>query len=142
MKAALPGVRRREGRTADVRILFRGNGQTCIGPVASLQGAKAKYDHAIAALRDPGETEFTLVCRPERTSVDELLRAREELRTLGIGNFRIVVNGVIPVGAGGVFATQQTSQREQVRRLSAKIDRPCIEVPLQGGEGRGGGCCG
>ncbi|MGZ9252805.1 MAG: TRC40/GET3/ArsA family transport-energizing ATPase, partial [Candidatus Deferrimicrobiaceae bacterium] len=115
----------------------QGNGQTCIGPVASLQGAKAKYDHAIAALRDPGETEFTLVCRPERTSVDELLRAREELRTLGIGNFRIVVNGVIPVGAGGVFANQSSSQREQVRRLSGIIDQPCIEVPLQAGEVKG-----
>jgi len=112
----------------------QGNGQTCIGPVASLQGAKAKYDHAIAALRNPAETEFTLVCRPERTSVDELLRAREELRMLGIGNFRIVVNGVIPVGAGGPFANPSSSQREQVRRLSAKLDRPCIEVPLQGGE--------
>jgi len=115
----------------------QGNGQTCIGPVASLQGAKAKYDRAIAALRDPGETEFTLVCRPERTSVDELLRAREELRTLGIGNFRIVVNGVIPVGAGGPFASQSSSQREQVRRLSGRIDRPCIEVPLQAGEVKG-----
>ena len=115
----------------------QGNGQTCIGPVASLQGAKAKYDRAIAALRDPGETEFTLVCRPERTSVDELLRAREELRTLGIGNFRIVVNGVIPVGAGGPFASQSSSQREQVRRLSSRIDRPGIEVPLQGGEVKG-----
>ena len=115
----------------------QGNGQTCIGPVASLQGAKAKYDRAIAALRNPGETEFTLVCRPERTSVDELLRAREELRTLGIGNFRIVVNGVIPVGAGGPFASQSSFQREQVRRLSGKIDRPCIEVPLQSGEVKG-----
>jgi len=115
----------------------QGNGQTCIGPVASLQGAKAKYDHAIAALRDPGETEFTLVCRPERTSVDELLRARGELRTLGIGNFRIVVNGVIPVGAGGPFANQSSSQREQVRRLSGMLDRPCVEVPLQAGEVKG-----
>ena len=115
----------------------QGNGQTCIGPVASLQGAKAKYDHAIAALRDPGETEFTLVCRPERTSVDELLRAREELRTLGIGNFRIVVNGVIPVGAGGPFTNPSSSQREQVRRLSGRIDRPCTEVPLQAGEVKG-----
>jgi len=115
----------------------QGNGQTCIGPVASLQGAKAKYDRAIAALRDPGKTEFTLVCRPERTSVDELLRAREELRTLGIGNFRIVVNGVIPVGAGRPFATQSASQREQIRRLSGRIDGPCIEVSLQAGEVKG-----
>jgi arsenite-transporting ATPase len=115
----------------------QGNGQTCIGPVASLQGAKAKYDHAIAALRDPGETEFALVCRPERTSVDELLRAREELRTLGIGNFRIVVNGVIPDGAGGPFANLSSSQREQVRRLSGRIDGPCVEVPLQAAEVKG-----
>jgi len=115
----------------------QGSGQTCIGPVASLQGAKAKYDRAIAVLRDPGETEFTLVCRPERTSVDELLRAREELRTLGIENFRFVANGVIPVGAGGPFASHSSSQREQVRRLSGRIDRPCIEVPLQGGEVKG-----
>ncbi|MEK6779047.1 MAG: TRC40/GET3/ArsA family transport-energizing ATPase, partial [Candidatus Deferrimicrobiota bacterium] len=115
----------------------RGSGQTCIGPVASIQGAKAKYDRAVAALRDPGDTEFVLVCRPERTSVDELFRARGELRELGIGNFRIVVNGMIPAGAGGPFDSLSSSQREQVRRLSGMLDHPRLEVPLQGGEVKG-----
>jgi arsenite/tail-anchored protein-transporting ATPase len=115
----------------------KGSGQTCIGPVASIQGAKAKYDRAVAALRDPGETEFVLVCRPERTSVEELLRAHDELHALGIGNFRIAVNGRIPPGSDGPFRSLAFSQEGPVRRLADAHPYPRVEIPLQGGEVKG-----
>jgi arsenite/tail-anchored protein-transporting ATPase len=115
----------------------KGSGQTCIGPVSSIQDSKEKYDRAVAAMRDPERTEFVLVCRPEATSVSETVRAHDELSALGIGNFRIVVNGIYPEDAGGPFAGLGNRQREQVRALSESLPYPRREVRLQAGEVKG-----
>ena len=115
----------------------KGSGQTCIGPVSSIQGAKEKYDRAVAAMRDPKETEFVLVCRPEATSVSETVRAHDELKALGMGNFRIVVNGVCPGDAGGPYAGVRERQREQIGALSELLPYPRSEVRLQAGEVKG-----
>lgn len=115
----------------------KGSGQTCIGPVSSIQGSKEKYDRAVAAMRDPKRTEFVLVCRPEATSVSETVRAHDEMKALGMGNFRIVVNGVYPEDAGGPFAGIRIRQREHVRVLSKALPYPRYEVGLQAGEVKG-----
>jgi arsenite/tail-anchored protein-transporting ATPase len=123
--------------SAHIEESAKGSGQTCIGPVSSIQDSKEKYDRAVAAMRDPERTEFILVCRPEATSVSETVRAHDELSALGIGNFRIVVNGIYPDGAGGPFAGLGNRQREQVRALSASLPYPRQEVRLQAGEVKG-----
>jgi arsenite-transporting ATPase len=115
----------------------KGSGQTCIGPVSSIQGSKEKYDRAVTAMRDPERTEFVLVCRPEATSVSETVRAHDEMKALGMGHFRIVVNGIYPEDAGGPFAGIRSRQREQVRILSESLPYPRHEVMLQGGEVKG-----
>jgi len=115
----------------------KGSGQTCIGPVSSIQGSKEKYDRAVAAMRDRKRTEFVLVCRPEATSVSETVRAHDEMKALGIGNFRIVVNGIYPEDAGGPFTGLRSRQREQIRELSNSLPYPRHEVRLQGGEVKG-----
>lgn len=115
----------------------KGSGQTCIGPVSSIQGSKEKYDRAVAAMRDPERTEFVLVCRPQATSVGETVRAHDELKALGIGNFRIVVNGVYPGDAGEPFAKLASRQRDQIGILSKFLPYPHTEVRLQAGEVKG-----
>jgi len=115
----------------------KGSGQTCIGPVSSIQGSKEKYDRAVAALRDAESTEFVLVCRPQPTSVTETVRAHSELKALGIENFRIVVNGVYPEDAGGPFSRLVGRQREQIGILSKSLPYPRREVHLQAGEVKG-----
>ncbi|MBP2675300.1 MAG: arsA, partial [Deltaproteobacteria bacterium] len=115
----------------------KGSGQTCIGPVSSIQGSKEKYDRAVAALRDAESTEFVLVCRPQPTSVAETVRAHDELKALGIGNFRIVVNGVYPEDAGGPFSRLVGPQREQIGILSRSLPYSRREVLLQAGEVKG-----
>jgi arsenite-transporting ATPase len=114
-----------------------GSGQTCIGPVSSIQGSKEKYDRAVAALRDTESTEFVLVSRPQPTSVAETVRAHDELKALGIGNFRIVINGIYPEDAGGPFARLRNRQRDQIRVLSESLPYPRREVRLQAGEVKG-----
>ncbi|HHW19252.1 MAG TPA: TRC40/GET3/ArsA family transport-energizing ATPase [Firmicutes bacterium] len=71
-------------------------GQTCIGPAAAIQEQKAKYDRALRALRDPAQTRFIFVLHPEATAIRETERSISELKRLGIGNFELIVNGVIP----------------------------------------------
>ncbi|OGP34394.1 MAG: hypothetical protein A2X88_03850 [Deltaproteobacteria bacterium GWC2_65_14] len=115
----------------------QGSGQTCIGPVSSIQGSKEKYDRAVAAMRDPERTEFVLVCRPEATSVSETVRAHDELSALGIGNFRVVVNGIYPEDAGEPFARLASRQREQILALAKALPYFRREVRLQAGEVKG-----
>ena len=40
----------------------KGSGQTCLGPVQSIQDSKDKYDRATALLKDPTELPSSLLC--------------------------------------------------------------------------------
>ena len=74
----------------------KGGGNTCIGPVASIQENKRKYDEATRLLADPERTTFVFVLRPEETSIYETKRSLDELRTIGVANIEFVVNGILP----------------------------------------------
>lgn len=117
----------------------KGSGQTCIGPVSSIQGAKEKYDRAIAAMRDASRTEFKLVLKPEKTSLAETLRAHDELSTLGIRNFSIIVNGIYPNDeiARSRYANLSTMQVRYLGAIEKALPYPTINVLLQSGEIKG-----
>src|SRR5665647_2071975 len=74
-------------------------GSTCIGPSSSLQGAKLKYEKAIAHLQDGDETSFVFVLRPEHSSILETKRSSAELSKLGIKTTFFIVNGMLPEAA-------------------------------------------
>lgn len=76
----------------------QGSGQTCMGPVSMIQDSKDKFDRAIAKLRDTSQTDFIFVMQPEQTSLDETIRASNELKELGISTTKVIVNGFIPEG--------------------------------------------
>ncbi len=73
-----------------------GNGQTCLGPAAAIQDAKAKYDRALVAMRDPSCTTFIFVLQPEATPIKETRRAIAELDRLDIHTHQIIINGILP----------------------------------------------
>jgi len=74
-------------------------GQTCVGPAASLAESKIKFDRAIEAMRNPEETTFIFVLRPEATSIYETTRSITELFKLGIKSQELIVNGIYPQSA-------------------------------------------
>jgi len=74
----------------------KGGGNTCIGPVASIQENKVKYDEATRLLGDPERTTFIFVLQPEATSLFETKRSSEELRTIGVKRIELIVNGILP----------------------------------------------
>ena len=109
-----------------------GSGQTCIGPVDQLQTSKEQYDEAMRRLRDGEDTLFVFVSQPERTAVQETLRASRELEALGISNQRLYINGVIPEEAAAhpFFRSRREMQRAAIGELVARFPGAADEVPL------------
>jgi len=74
----------------------KGSGNTCIGPVASIQESKVKYDEATRLLGDAERTTFMFVLQPEETSVYETKRSSKELKEIGVKNIELIINGILP----------------------------------------------
>lgn len=69
-------------------------GATCIGPSTALKSSKDRYKKVITSLRDPKQTTFFLVARSEKASLKEANRTSLELKELGLGNQKLLINGV------------------------------------------------
>ncbi len=116
-----------------------GSGQTCIGPVSQIEGARAKYAHAVQMMQDASHTIVYLVSRPEKTSVYETLRARMELEKTGIHNFHLIINGVYPNhgATSGIFGKLAENQKTYINELRSKFPDDTSEVPMQQSEVKG-----
>lgn len=116
-----------------------GSGQTCLGPAAAIQDAKHKYERALAAMRESDQTTFTFVLHPEAISIKETRRAIGELSKLGIHNFRLIINGIIP--AEGVqntlFAARAQMQAIYLAQIEKELPYPKQKMTLLSGEIKG-----
>lgn len=104
-----------------IEVAAQGSGQTCLGPVQAIQGAKDKYDQATALLKDPAETQFVFVMRPDALSVYETLRAAGELAGQGILPGRLIANGVLPAEAGSDGDVEVRRAEQEARIAEAQI---------------------
>jgi arsenite-transporting ATPase len=68
-------------------------GASCLGPHSGLKMQEERFKAALQALSDPARTTVVLVTRPDKGAIAEAARTSEELRTLGLDNQRLVVNG-------------------------------------------------
>jgi arsenite-transporting ATPase len=118
-----------------------GSGQTCIGPSAAIQDAKAKYERALRSLRDPSLSTFFFVLQPEEIAIHETRRAIDELERLGIGSHRLIVNGIIPdeAVASPLFAARAELQSQYLRRVEEALPYPFERMSLLAGEIKGVG---
>ena len=100
----------------------KGSGQTCLGPVQSIQDSKDKYDRATALLKDTGRTEFIFVMRPEELSLFETLRASKELGTIGINTGKVIINGILPKEVCNVpfFKKKFDEQQDVIKKVTHK----------------------
>jgi arsenite-transporting ATPase len=69
-------------------------GASCLGPHSGLKMQEARFNAALQALGNPALTTVVLVTRPDPLPMREAARTAEELRTLGLANQRLVINGV------------------------------------------------
>jgi arsenite-transporting ATPase len=107
---------------------------TCIGPGASLQTAKAKYEKAISYLQNRDKTSFVFVLKPENLSILETKRSSDELSKLGIETNLLIVNGILPEEActDDFFRNKKRAEEKIVERINAELPTlPKIYYPLQ-----------
>ncbi|MGC8634240.1 MAG: TRC40/GET3/ArsA family transport-energizing ATPase [Candidatus Limnocylindrales bacterium] len=128
-----------EAWTKSITEAEAGSGQTCIGPAAAIGEAKAKYERALSALRDPGQTRFIFVLQPEATAISETARSSAELGRLGIATTELIVNGILPAeeGSNAFFAARIAMQGRYLGEIQRRLPMPARHVPLLDGEVRG-----
>ena len=117
----------------------KGSGQTCLGPVQSIQDSKDKYDRATALLKDPEKTTFIFVLRPEELSLYETLRASKELETIGIKSGEIIINGILPLAVceADFFKKKYNEQQKVIKNAEDAIDTPTRYMLLRDNEVKG-----
>ena len=117
----------------------KGSGQTCLGPVQSIQDSKDKYDRATALLKDQSRTTFIFVMRPEELSLYETLRASKELETIGIKAGEIIVNGILPEEVCEIefFRRKYDSQQKVIKETESAIEKPKRYMFLRDNEVKG-----
>ena len=108
-------------------------GTSCLGPLAGLQAQRALYAASNEALRDGTRTTLVLVARPEEPALREAERTRAELAELGIGNVRLILNGVFQAvdRTDPVAVALEARGREAVAAMPAGMRAlPRRDVPL------------
>ena len=71
------------------------HGASCLGQLSGLEAEKETYKEAVANLADKSLTTLALVTRPDKTPLNEVARASEELSEIGVKNQILVINGVL-----------------------------------------------
>jgi arsenite/tail-anchored protein-transporting ATPase len=67
---------------------------SCLGPLSGLKAQRERYEATVRALGDPAATAIVLVARPDRVALIEAARTSSELRTQGMTNQQLVINGL------------------------------------------------
>ncbi len=116
-----------------------GGGETCIGPAAALAESKAKFDQAIAAMRDTSRTTFVFVLRPEVTPIYEAERSIVELLKLKITSQELIINGIYPqdVCNNPFMLARFAKQQEFLEIIKNKFSIPITLIELEAGEIKG-----
>lgn len=109
-------------------------GASCLGPHSGLKMQEARFNAALQALSNPALTTVVLVTRPDPRPMAEAARTSEELRTLGLANQRLAINGVFHASQAGDPTANAIEALGQVAMASmpdtlARLPRD--EVPLR-----------
>jgi arsenite-transporting ATPase len=108
-------------------------GTSCLGPLSGLAAQKALYAASNAALRDAATTTLVLVARPDKASLTEAERTRDELSRLGVRNLRLIINGIFTArdAHDPVALALEAQGQEAVKALPpGLVALPRIEVAL------------
>ncbi|MES2943340.1 MAG: arsenical pump-driving ATPase [Pseudomonadota bacterium] len=109
-------------------------GASCLGPHSGLKMQEERFKAALAALGDPLRTTVILVARPDKGAITEAARTSDELRTLGLNNQRLVVNGVFHASAptdAVACAIAELGQQALDNMPAALRALPQDQVPLR-----------
>ena len=109
-------------------------GASCLGPHSGLKMQEVRFNKALQALSDPALTTVVLVTRPDPRPMQEAARTAEELRSLGLANQRLAINGVFhatdhrdPIAA----AIESLGRQALAEMPESLAGLPRDEVPLR-----------
>jgi arsenite-transporting ATPase len=108
-------------------------GTSCLGPLSGLKAQRTLYESTRAALADGARTRVVMVSRPERSALTEAARAAGELRTLGVSNQHLVINGLFVASdrADGIALELERRGAAALEELPESLRTlPRTEVPL------------
>jgi len=109
-------------------------GTSCLGPHSGLKMQEARFNAALQALSDPALTTVVLVTRPDPRPMQEAARTAEELRSLGLANQRLAINGVFHASdpRDPIAQAIEALGREAMATMPDTLARlPRDEVPLR-----------
>ncbi|MRD48132.1 arsenical pump-driving ATPase [Caenimonas koreensis DSM 17982] len=109
-------------------------GASCLGPHSGLKMQEARFKAALDALSDPAQTTVVLVTRPDKGAIAEAARTSDELRTLGLNNQRLVINGCFHATdpADMVAASIEALGEQAIAQMPASLlALPQDRVPLR-----------
>ncbi|QDT06950.1 Arsenical pump-driving ATPase [Rubripirellula lacrimiformis] len=109
------------------------SGTSCLGPLAGLQAQQAIYKQTVLALGDAAVTTLVLVTRPEPSAFREAQRTSQELRTLGVDNQHLIINGVFKsqTPSDAISVAMQSRGDEAVAGMPTEISElPRTTIPL------------
>ncbi|MDP3699888.1 MAG: arsenical pump-driving ATPase [Hylemonella sp.] len=109
-------------------------GASCLGPHSGLKMQEARFNAALQALSNPALTTVVLVTRPDPRPMAEAARTSEELRTLGLANQRLAINGVFHASQAGdptATAIEALGMEAMACMPDALARLPRDEVPLR-----------
>jgi len=109
-------------------------GASCLGPHSGLKMQERRFNAALAALSDSALTTIVLVARADRSALAEAARSSVELRSLGLNNQRLVINGVFKAtdpNDGVAQAIESLGQQAMEAMPEALQALPQSNVPLR-----------
>ena len=121
-----------------IELSEAGSGQTCIGPVQTLQESKSKYEKAVNLMRSP-QAKFVFVLQPESTSIYETKRSIDALATIGIVTDLLIVNGILPQEQclDAFFRRRSEMQQRYLKRIEEEFRIPILRMGLLDTEVKG-----
>ncbi len=108
------------------------SGTSCLGPLSGLGEQHALYARTLQCLADAALTQVALVSRAERSALAEAERTRSELAALGLGNIRLLLNGLFDGSDSDPVALAMAARQQQALSGMPKGLRPLArtDVPL------------
>lgn len=110
------------------------SGTSCLGPLAGLEKQRVIYEATVKTLADASATTLVLVSRPQGAALREAERTSKELRSIGVGNQCLVVNGTFETKCPEDVVSQAMQQRG-LSALNASAEfissMPSFVVPLR-----------
>ena len=109
-------------------------GASCLGPHSGLKMQKARFNAVLQALSNPALTTVVLVTRPDPSPMLEAARTAEELRSLGLANQRLAINGVFHATDRRdpmAHTIEALGRQALANMLDALASLPRDEVPLR-----------